>query len=457
MVFTDPIYEEWKDTWQSGTTALYDLNTKKGEIKDVCGKVTDWSAGHAYDGHQGWDRNIPNDNGVYPVFAIGPGIVEKMADDCIKGDKGCHGGAGNYVFMRHNKSVVSKFFHLAQNKVFVKSSQWVDRFHPIGLGGSTGNSDGEHVHVQIEIDGVAVDPISLAAQWSPPLVVDQNSCNVDPQHNLIQYQSLDQFVAEKFKAFSTTLSNNGYALSKKKYWLLDSHGVDNKDIIIEEYIKGGDKSALIYDLVGHGAQAIFIPHAVLKWWFEQGSVYGYGKPLASVALASGPNIYTTEFYFEQGSVKMTSSFPDDPSATLTASAYPDNVAPGMFADGWYAGKSYAFINSFVKNGGSKKVGYPTTQNSTTPFVHDWSGYSVQVFSGGSLGSCGIMLQKTNDNFQAFLIPGKIWTTYHAPTQGPDIFGAPINDVYFDTQFAMNRQDFEKGMSILESGEVITSS
>lgn len=468
VIFTDPLYESWtnKDSkskevyTQVGTTALFDIDNTVNVIEDICGSspAQNWTAGRAYDGHKGWDRNIPNDdNGVYPVFAIGPGVIEKVGLDCSKGDKTCNGGAGNFVRIRHNEHVVSKIFHLRYQKVFVSENQWVDRFHPIGLGGSTGNSSGEHVHVQIEIDGVAVDPTSLADQWSPKLSIDTNSCLTSPQFNLVTYQSLYDFVANKIVNLSVTLDMSGYSQLKEQHWLLESEGENEYDVIMEDYEQGGKKMSLFYDLIGHAPKAIAMPHGVLQWWFEHGSVYFYGKPIVSYPLksASGENSGTVEFDFTGGYIKYAQGEADP---IKEFAQYPEKAAPGMFIDGWKAGKSYAFATAFAKNGGSPKVGFPTGKEnfSVSPYVHDWAGYSVQVFKGGTLGNAGIILQKSDDDFQAFLIYGKFWQTYHAPTMGIETFGPPLGDAYFDPKFNMLRQDFENGKTILETGEVILS-
>lgn len=463
VIFTDPLYEDWveqKDTSlasQVGTNALFDFDPTSNIVEDICGIIDEWESGRAYDGHKGWDRNIPNDeNGVYPVFAIAPGVVEAIGTDCVKGVKTCNGGAGNFVRIRHNKHVVSKIFHLRYQKVFVSQNQWVDRFHPIGLGGSTGNSSGEHVHVQIEIDGVAVDPTSLADQWSPKLSVNLGWCSKNPQYKLVTYQSLYGFVASKLAALSVSIDMSGYSQDKAQYWLLDTHGSASHDVILEDYSKDGKKVSIFYDLIGYSPQAIFLPHEVLKWWFEHGSVYLYGKPIAVYNLNTSDG--TVEYDFTKGYLV----YVNGPTGLIQEFAkYPEEAGPGMFIDGWHAGKSYAFATVFAKNGGSKKVGYPTSGNSmsntSTPYAHDWSGYSVQVFKGGELGNSAIILQSSEDNFQAFLIYGKFWQTYHASTMGIDTFGPPLSDAYFDPQFNMLRQDFEKGQTILESGEVVQSS
>ncbi len=454
ITFTDPLYEDWKEKGQLGSSALFDTNTKKAEISDVCGELDKYQPGRAYDGHQGWDRNIPNDNGTYTVFAIAPGVIEHTRSNCSKGDTKCGGGAGNYVIMRHTSSIVSKIFHLRENKVFVSVGQWVDRLHPLGLGGSTGNSSGEHVHIQVEVDGVPVDPTSFPKMWSPNLVIDTDSCEDDPQHGVIGYSSLVDYTKSKLDEFVPTLEDAGLTLSKDQYWFLDSHGSNLKDVIMRDYEADGYTSALVYDLIGHAPSAIFMHHKVLTWWVENGSIQNFGKPIASYATAKPNEI---EYNFEHGYLRFAMSTATAAGKITTSGKYPEDAAPGMYSKGWMSGKSYAFVQAYKKYGGSSKFGYPTGVDAKTSYVHNWDGYELQDFQGGSLGSCGIMLAPSSDNFKAFVIHGKFWDTYRAPGMGPSYFGAPISDPYFDSTFEMYRQDFEKGKSILESGEVITSS
>lgn len=454
VTFTDPLYEDWKESGQLGSTSLFDTNKKKWEVSDVCGELDKYQPGRAYDGHEGWDRNIPNDNGTYTVFAIAPGVVEHTRSNCSKGETTCGGGAGNYVIIRHTPSIVSKIFHLRENKVFVNVGQWVDHYHPLGLGGSTGNSSGEHVHVQIEVDGVPVDPVSFPEMWSPNLVIDTDSCEDDPQHSVIGYSSLFDYTKSKLDELVPSLEDAGLTLDKDQYWLLDSHGSNPEDVIMEDYMAEGNKSSLLYDLLGHAPSAIYMHHLVLKWWFENGSVYNYGKPIASYATGKPNEI---EYDFEHGYLHYVTSSSGSLGKIKAWSKYEEEAAPGMYSNGWMAGKSYAIAQAYKKYGGSSKFGYPTGVDAKTPFVHFWSGYELQDFQGGSLGKSGIMLKPSSDNFTAYVIHGKFWDTYRAPTMGPSYFGAPLSDPYFDSTFEMYRQDFEKGMSILENGEVITSS
>ncbi len=455
ITITDPLFEDWTDGTYSqfGGTALYDVNKTIGLINDICGTTDGDTRGRAYDQHHGWDRNIPNDvNGQYTVFAIAPGTVEMVLGGCNKGDKGCNDGAGNMIKIRHNDKVVSKYFHLKKGTMFVKKDQWVDRFHPLAYGGSTGQSTGEHVHLQIEVDGKSVDPLSLAGDWKPPLIFSLNKCNSDPQHNLVSYTSLFDYAKNITAPYRDNAIGQGYTVKKELSWILDSGGAMEKELLVEVYEKDGKSSAQIYDLIGHAPAPITLAEPIYAWWQSNFNVIVVGKPIASTFTVA---TVTSEVLFEKKILVMSGY---GGGTIKQDQPYPEGACPGAFSDGWKGGKSYAVVTAFKKNGGINKVGNATGKDSQTPYVHEWNttGYFLQDFIGGGYGSCGIMLQNTSDDFQAFLIRGTMWNVYRAAGNGPTKFGYPLGDQYFDSTFNVTRQDFEKGLSILDTGEIIAT-
>ena len=94
-------------------------------------------------------------------MAIGEGTPYYAADDGVVIDAtnggGYNGGAGNWIVIDHGNGVVTKYMHSAVT--FVSPGETVVRGQNIGLVGNTGNSSGPHLHFQVEIDGVAVDPL----------------------------------------------------------------------------------------------------------------------------------------------------------------------------------------------------------------------------------------------------------------------------------------------------------
>ena len=73
-------------------------------------------------------------------------------------DGGWNGGAGNWIVISHGNGIVTKYMH--SSAVFVSVGQYVERGQNIGLVGQTGEAYGAHLHFQVEVDGVAVNPLN---------------------------------------------------------------------------------------------------------------------------------------------------------------------------------------------------------------------------------------------------------------------------------------------------------
>lgn len=96
--------------------------------------------------HKGLD--LANGKAGDPVKALASGKVIHAAYS---------GGAGNMVTIQQDDGLVSKYMHM-QNGLKVKKGQQVNAGTILGGVGSTGNSTGNHVHLQLERDGTPFDP-----------------------------------------------------------------------------------------------------------------------------------------------------------------------------------------------------------------------------------------------------------------------------------------------------------
>jgi murein DD-endopeptidase MepM/ murein hydrolase activator NlpD len=65
--------------------------------------------------------------------------------------------AGNLVHIKHGGGVQTKYFHLQRSVVGVGAQ--VAQGQLIGCVGNTGNSTGCHLHFEVRVNGVAIDPI----------------------------------------------------------------------------------------------------------------------------------------------------------------------------------------------------------------------------------------------------------------------------------------------------------
>ncbi|MBF4626979.1 peptidoglycan DD-metalloendopeptidase family protein [Curtobacterium flaccumfaciens] len=90
-----------------------------------------------------------------PIGVIAAGTVIKVqAND---------GGFGNDVWVEHDvdgKQFVSVYGHMEDNSFKVVTGQHVKVGDILGLVGSTGNSTGPHLHLEVHVDGVPVDPLA---------------------------------------------------------------------------------------------------------------------------------------------------------------------------------------------------------------------------------------------------------------------------------------------------------
>jgi len=100
--------------------------------------------------HKGLDMAAPEGT---PYYAADSGTVLYATND-----GGYNGGAGNWVVIAHGNGIVTKYMH--SSATYVVPGDYVERGQNIGAVGNTGNSFGAHLHFQVEIGGVAVNPLN---------------------------------------------------------------------------------------------------------------------------------------------------------------------------------------------------------------------------------------------------------------------------------------------------------
>ncbi|AZK97559.1 M23 family metallopeptidase [Streptomyces tsukubensis] len=104
-----------------------------------------WSSGY----HTGVDFAVPTGTSVR---SIGPGTVVSA---------GWAGAYGNEVVVQHTDGTYSQYAHLSS--LSVSAGQSVDGGQQIGLSGSTGNSSGPHLHLEVRTGpayGSDIDPVA---------------------------------------------------------------------------------------------------------------------------------------------------------------------------------------------------------------------------------------------------------------------------------------------------------
>ncbi len=97
-------------------------------------------------------------------FAPGEGTpIRVIADGVVTKVQAHDGGFGNDVWVTHDvdgKQFVSVYGHMKDDTFKVVTGQQVSVGDELGEVGSTGNSTGPHLHLEIHVDGVPVDPLT---------------------------------------------------------------------------------------------------------------------------------------------------------------------------------------------------------------------------------------------------------------------------------------------------------
>ncbi len=83
-----------------------------------------------------------------PIVAPADGIISKVYRDR---------GYGKVVSVSHGYGVITRYAHL--KKALVKKGQYVKRGETIALVGNSGRSTGPHLHYEVHLNRVAVDPL----------------------------------------------------------------------------------------------------------------------------------------------------------------------------------------------------------------------------------------------------------------------------------------------------------
>ncbi len=140
---------ETYDLYRLDDLTLNDFSAMIGRFANPCpGAVITSTFGYrTFDNafHKGLDLGTGSEN--IPTYAAESGTVIFA---------GYSSSAGNYIIIDHGDGLVTKYMHHAE--IYVTEGQHVEKGQQIGLSGTTGDSTGNHLHFQVEENGVAKDP-----------------------------------------------------------------------------------------------------------------------------------------------------------------------------------------------------------------------------------------------------------------------------------------------------------
>lgn len=150
----EKVEEKKKTTKSSGGVfvAASGINTGKkvklgiNLIKPVGGTVTSRYGQRWGKSHKGIDIGAPK----------GTAIKAAAAGTVTVSSYGYNGGYGNYVIVNHSNGVQTVYGHCTALKV--KVGEKVSQGQVIATVGSTGRSTGNHLHLEIRVNGVAQNP-----------------------------------------------------------------------------------------------------------------------------------------------------------------------------------------------------------------------------------------------------------------------------------------------------------
>jgi murein DD-endopeptidase MepM/ murein hydrolase activator NlpD len=90
------------------------------------------------------------------------GTAVRAPADGVVSYVGFEGGYGNLVAIDHGYGLTTRFAH--NSRILVHQGQAVKRWETISVVGSTGHSTGAHVHYEVRLHGIPVDPMNYILQ-----------------------------------------------------------------------------------------------------------------------------------------------------------------------------------------------------------------------------------------------------------------------------------------------------
>lgn len=124
--------------WQLPVRSMYTLTSSFGP------RISPTTRGADF--HTGQDFAAPAGT---PALAVSQGEVVFT---------GWNDGYGNLVRIRHANGVETWYGHLSE--IGVRVGHWVSKGDPVGAVGSTGNSTGPHLHLEVRVDDKPTDPMA---------------------------------------------------------------------------------------------------------------------------------------------------------------------------------------------------------------------------------------------------------------------------------------------------------
>lgn len=123
-----------------------------GSRSAPCARCTNWHTGLDFNPDRGTD-----------IHAVAAGVVIE--------EENLHYSYGRYVVIHHDVNGMqfdTRYAHMIPNSVTLKVGDHVDVGDYVGQVGNTGKATGDHLHLEVIIDGQPVDPFTWLKKYAKP-------------------------------------------------------------------------------------------------------------------------------------------------------------------------------------------------------------------------------------------------------------------------------------------------
>lgn len=204
-------------------------------------------------------------NTTYAVASMG-GTVTAVLTGCVSGgNTGCGGGWGNRVEITDANGVVTLYAHLHQNTIRVEVGDKVSQGEVIAMVGSSGMSTGAHLHFEVRVNGVPVDPYDYINPDDPrPQDTSDGSGDFVDDSGISFFKTnltKTEFISKMNSYYSKVNCNNSGCRSFKSD-ILNHNGAEiiydvgvskgiNPEILVERSIREGYGPGQCYNYFGY--------------------------------------------------------------------------------------------------------------------------------------------------------------------------------------------------------------
>lgn len=111
------------------------------------------------------------------IIASKDGVVKTVNNSCDNNgyyQNPCGGGLGNYVIIEHDDGTESRYGHMYPDSITVSVGDNVVQGQKIGMLGNSGSSTGCHLHYEMRINNVKVDPLKYVDPDNPRPIVNSS-------------------------------------------------------------------------------------------------------------------------------------------------------------------------------------------------------------------------------------------------------------------------------------------